>query len=254
MAKGKHKRKTQRAQQEAQQTVKGTGFMENKEMAVKTPEITAKRANETTERKKLSRWQRFKEYAKTSSITDWCIASFTVVLAAAAIYQFIIMGGQLDVMRKDQRAWIAVAQKSGITIGVNIAPTVSLGFTNTGKTPATNIAGNFYVEVVPNGQNPQFEATTMHTTVVQGVILPNAPQEIQASRRRLAADTTDQGESDPLTNVEKSALDDGKAWIAVHGTVSYRDIFHVRHWIKFCFWSDLRPGITVLWVAPHITA
>jgi len=55
---------------------------------------------------KGNRWKRFRDWAKqNSSFTDWCIALFTLVLAVAAVYQFIIMGGQLDEMRKDQRPW-----------------------------------------------------------------------------------------------------------------------------------------------------
>lgn len=52
------------------------------------------------------RSMRLKEFFGRSSLTDWLLAIFTGALVAAAIYQFIIMGGQLDVMRKDLRAWI----------------------------------------------------------------------------------------------------------------------------------------------------
>jgi hypothetical protein len=179
-----------------------------------------------------------------SSLTDWLLALFTLVLAGAAIYQFVIMGGQLDTMRKDQRAWIVVTQKSGTTIAIDAAPSTSMTITNTGKTPASQIVGHFYVEVVPNGENPHFEAQMIHTTMISGVVLPNAPQEITASRRRAKVNgTAGEGEGDPLTPDEKASLDAGKSWIAVHGIVWYDDVFHQhRHWIKFCFWSDLKPG------------
>ncbi len=192
----------------------------------------------------MTRCRRFKEYvSRSSSFTDWCIAAFTLVLAAAAIYQFIIMGGQLDVMRKDQRAWITAAQKNGTIIAVNAAPYTSISITNTGKTPATDIVGHFYVEVVPNGESPHFEAQIIHSVMISGVALPNAPQVITATRRRYkVGGKPDEAEDDPITETEKAALDNGKSWIAVHGIVWYDDVFKDRHWIKFCYWGDLKPG------------
>jgi hypothetical protein len=242
VTKGKHKRKKQRAQQQAQPSAANAPVVEQEEMAENKTEPSTQRTANPQNDPNPSRWKRFAEWVKReSSFTDWCVAAFTCVLAFAAIYQFIIMGGQLDVMRKDQRAWIAIAQKSGTTIAVNTAPFTSISISNTGKTPATGMVGNFYVEVVPKGESPHFEAQIMHTTMISNVVLPNAPQEVTVVRRMGVK--PDEAADNPITENEKASLNDGKAWIAVHGIVWYDDIFHRdRHWIKFCFWSDLKPG------------
>ena len=238
MAKGKYRRSRKNAQQRSQQGANRATFVEKEaERDVHTATETVNNGGGMS-----SRWRRFKGYAKSSSFTDWCIASFTFVLAAAAIYQFVIMDWQLDVMRKDQRAWITVAQRGDPTIAVGAVPSSSLTITDTGKTPATQIVGHFYVEIVPNGDNPHFEAQTMHTTMISGIAIPNAPQVIAASRRTSKIGKPDEGEALPLTTDEKTSLDDGKSWIAVHGIVWYDDVFKTRHWIKFCFWTDLKLG------------
>ncbi len=71
---------------------------------------------------------------------------------------------------------------------------------------------------------------------------PNAAQIFEASRRRPTNGNPNVGEPDPLTADEKSALDDGKAWVAAHGVIYYADIFDTAHWVKFCFWIDLKVG------------
>ena len=65
----------------------------------------------------------FRETVKRSSITDWCIAIFTLALVVVAIYQFHIMDGQLGEMktatiqsttqfRQDERPYIGETSKS----------------------------------------------------------------------------------------------------------------------------------------------
>jgi hypothetical protein len=39
---------------------------------------------------------------------------------------------------------------------------------------------------------------------------------------------------DPLTAVEYREITEGRAWIAVHGMVNYRDTYNVPRWTKFC--------------------
>jgi hypothetical protein len=245
MAKDKYKRKKQHAQRKAQQRAESGIIMEQKKIIEDNTESAAKTTNETTNDKNPSRWQRFKNYVdKSASFTDRCIAVFTFVLAAAAIYQFIIMGGQLDVMRKDQRAWIQVTLEGSVATVANTTPSISIVLGNTGKTPATHVVGDFYIEIVPNGQDPRFEASILHTTMTSGAIFPNAPQETTVVRARpKVGGNSDEGEGDPLTENEMASLNDGKSWIAIYGRVAYQDVFHSNHWINFCSWQPPKPGI-----------
>ena len=126
---------------------------------------------------------RFSERIKSSSLTDWLLTLFTAVLAAAAIYQFIIMGGQLDTMRKDQRAWVSIIQKGPIVLNVGVTPSEVVTISNTGKTPAKHVAAHFYVEIVPNGKAPHFEESAMHSIVLYGSIPPNLPQRYRDQKK-----------------------------------------------------------------------
>jgi hypothetical protein len=93
---------------------------------------------------------------KTATATIW-IAVFSFLLAGAASYQFIILNSQLNVMRKDQRAWISITvPKIKLSVDDPRLHIRSIKVTNTGKTPAKNIVADFFVEVVSNGSQPHF--------------------------------------------------------------------------------------------------
>src|SRR4029077_1041519 len=106
---------------------------------------------------------------------------------------------------------------------------------------ASPIAGNFYVEIVPKGENPHFEEQVAHSAMFACVRLPNSPQEITATRMRFKVGNSGESEAVPFTESDKIALDTGKAWIVVHGDISYRDGFQTPHLIKFCFWAGGKP-------------
>jgi hypothetical protein len=190
---------------------------------------------EKVDRKKAGRGTSVKtQSAKPNSFTDWCLAFFTAALVGIAVYQFIMMRGQLDVMRKDQRAWIAVTLKSE-----DYAPllTANLSVKNYGKTPASKIIGVFYIEVVPNGAKLKFDSDIIHDAFENKILMPDADLPETISRKAVQVFGNEpRGVNYPLTPEEKSSLDDGSSWTAVHGFVTYDDIYGVRHFNKFCFW------------------
>ena len=167
---------------------------------------------------------------------------------AAVVYGFIAYLQWSDAhtnFRIDQRAWVnvGVSPQPPIPVQVNGPLTALITVTNTGKTAALGLASNYYVEVVKNGQNPHFETNIPHMRAITGILTPNSPLPQQIAMQRLkAGTTTDETEDQPLTDRDKSLLDSGDAWIAVHGTIYYRDIFQNQHWIKFCSWNALRAG------------
>ena len=42
-----------------------------------------------------------------------------------------------------------------------------------------------------------------------------------------------------LTPTENQELSAGRAYLAVYGKMTYRDVFGVSHWTKFCSWVPL---------------
>jgi hypothetical protein len=236
MAKGKHKRKKNSAQQETTERPTRPVVMESKKVGKNQAEPRAQGTGEASNNDDLPWWKRFWIWAKSnSSFTDWCIAAFTAVLAAAAIYQFIITDRQLDVMRKDERAWVVISSPAlkEVALKVGVAPTLPITITNTGKTSATDLYGQFYVELVPNCAAPHFESTDTYIRTSTGLLLPNAPVPIDVERKRLGANKS--VEPNPITDAENIAYTNGNAWIAEHGFVQYRDVFGVQRWTKYCF-------------------
>jgi hypothetical protein len=93
---------------------------------------------------------------------------------------------------------------------------------------------------VPNGQDPSFEAQIPHAQSRSGFWAPNVTSQIIV-KRLAPKEGSDAGQDAPLTDTEKADLESGKAYIAVHGSVWYKDIFRKhQHWVKFCSWYGLR--------------
>jgi hypothetical protein len=157
MSKDKYRHKRERARQKAQPAAQQAPIEEPARIVKDREETAAKGAENLANNP--TRWQRFKEWVKDNkTFTDWCMATFTFVLAAAAIYQFTIMRGQLDTMRGQlgemqkqtvltERPWVKIKQRiinpltfnvggraSGIPIAMmtvedtieNIGPTVAV--------------------------------------------------------------------------------------------------------------------------------
>ena len=131
MSKGKYKRQKEHAQQRAKQ--EGALVPALRGVVYPKPETETRTERKQDTNDKEERSMRFSERIKSSSLTDWLLTLFTAVLAAAAIYQFIIMGGQLDTMRKDQRAWVSIIQKGPIVLNVGVTPSEVVTISNTGK-------------------------------------------------------------------------------------------------------------------------
>jgi hypothetical protein len=72
-------------------------------------------------------------------------------------------------------------------------------------------------------------------------MIPDVPLKVTAQRVRLIRDI--RAEDYPVTPEEKTSLDQGKAWLAVHGIVHYKDVFNTPHWIRYCSWNFFKPGV-----------
>jgi uncharacterized repeat protein (TIGR01451 family) len=210
----------------------------------------AQPTNKSTYNNNPSWWGEVKDWARQeSSITDWCIAVFTLVLAGASIYQFVVIGRQLDVMRKDQRAWLKVGAQPdtfgaetahwNITTGQPV--TYPLQVINVGKTPARNVVMNIFMDIVDSSQEPPLDRVEgakagspyPFARITAGIVFPNSNFK-QLVVRPMKGDG-------PLvaTDSEVSAIRDGKAYLAVYGIITYDDVFKTHHWTRFCEWDGL---------------
>jgi hypothetical protein len=162
---------------------------------------------------------------------------FTLVLVVVAGFQAWLVVQQLDVMRKDQRAWIIPTVKEK-KIDDPTFDTRVITITNPGKTPAKDIKSDLFLEVIPNdGTIPRFGGGFSHLIYTAGVVWPNAAAPDALEVWRLERGTKDTQRL-PISDAEKTALKEGKAWIAVHGTIEYSDVFGQRHYVRFCDWES----------------
>ena len=79
----------------------------------------------------------FREVVVRSSVTDWCIAAFTLALVVTSAYQNSSMQGQLNVMKDDQRPWVGIKDIGpGSPLIANVPFSIWIDLRNFGKSPA----------------------------------------------------------------------------------------------------------------------
>ena len=197
--------------------------------------LPARQADENSANTK-SRGQPFVHWIKEkSSFTDWLLAIFTAALAGATIYTIIIIGGQLDVMRKDQRPWIKMTFDS-FAVQAQSAIGGNLHQVNYGKTVAKNIAGKFAIEEVKNGEQPRMDYGNAWVSFTTGALFPNDPQVRGVPMQKVAQHlpSGDTYEAVVLSQTEYDDFMNGKIFFAAYGIISYSDFFRIEHWTKYC--------------------
>ena len=172
-----------------------------------------------------------RKLAERSSLTDWLLAAFTFVLAAAGIYQFFILNSQVSVMRKDQRPWLKLDfTLNNLVVGQPITATMHI--VNNGKTPARAVWGDMAIERVKNGESARLNYPLPHSRFTTGSVFPNDPVDAPITMTRPSASGTTENEL-----VMQSELEDFqnfRIFFLVYGTVYYKDFFNVDHWTKRC--------------------
>ncbi len=164
--------------------------------------------------------------------TDWAIVLFTGVLAGAGVYQFIVLGGQLDDMRKDQRPWVEISFKNGTT-QLNAALSYTITIVNKGKTPARAITADMAVDEVKNGEEPRLDYPLPHGRFHTGLAFPNDPIEYPVFK----VVPSDDGKSTKnyvLGQPEFDNFQAGKTFFVMYAIVSYSDFFGTKHWTRRC--------------------
>jgi hypothetical protein len=228
LSKGKYKRKRERKDERAQQNDaqpnlsscegEGTGHKGD-----------AANSDKSDRNEKKEVLVRLPETIKRSSFSDWCLVAFTCALAVLGYFQFETMTSQLNVMRNDERAWIQIkpASKDQPQFIEGEKFDYSLTLSNIGKTPARNIRMKAFMNIVPSSQQANLkcvEEGCPGDEVFYGSFFPNDSTTYLMERAR--------GMSTEQTN----AWNNGAAYFAVFGMLTYSDVFNVPHWSKFCIW------------------
>lgn len=249
MSKGKHKRKKARAAQPEHQQIPDTPGLDGA-VNPKTETETRAQGEKYADQKKgepMRLRETIKAAAQRSSLTDWLLVLFTGVLAAAAIYQFVITDGQLHAMKQDQRAWVKIASPEPLATGGGQPIIAPVHLINTGKTPALNYLGEALVKILPIEQEPAFDYSQWdHGRTNGGILYTADPRDIEASMYAKDAWTTSHPEMIALSDTDYKKFLDGKAYIVVYARVTYSDIYGVNHWTHFCNWSSHAPSSPAL--------
>ncbi len=128
------------------------------------------------------------------------------------------------VARTDQRCWIGL-QGIHYTIDAGKVIESTIVFTNTGKTPAVNLRTRATMKPVPVGDAPDFQHIYSIVPQNHSPVAPNA-----------SIFTNPKDHSNiPLAQDEVDAIKQGAAVVYIYGRIDYEDIFHVDHWISFCY-------------------
>jgi hypothetical protein len=130
--------------------------------------------------------------------------------------------------------------------------------TNVGKTTAEKILATLIVQYVKKGEKPilspkkggrivfseeKKKGALPATSWIKATLYPNEVSQVSFSRSRWGKSGV--VEDDPITQVEKTELDKGNAYILLMGEVWYSDVFGFRHWTKFCGTSDGQLDLSV---------
>lgn len=157
-------------------------------------------------------------------------------LAVLIIYflQWRVMDKSLTV---DERAWLKVDLTGKAMVAENVPILTNITVSNAGKTPAKHIAVATTIEVVSNGEAPQFTAAHDVSLYTENLLFPgeatSPPIEVKSLQAGIPFAVPK-----PLSHDDYQRLIQGKAWIAIYGKITYEDFFGESRWVKFCAWNS----------------
>ena len=245
MGKGKYKRKQKHARQGVQQEIPEVRLPDSKvdQAQQKIPSEATDAKGKNKDENSMIPSERTKRYG----VTDWLLAIFTFALVLVSIYQFTIMGGQLKVMRVDQRAWLKFeaysdapsgAERFNTQITTGQPITYPLRVENIGKTPAKHIVMKIFVDIIDcthdvpldHVEGAKVGSPYPFGLIQAGIVFPN-----QDFKQPVVRPMKGGG---PLvaTDSEVRTITDGTAYLAIYGIITYDDVFSTPHWTKFCKW------------------
>lgn len=127
-------------------------------------------------------------------------------------------------MHLEQRAWVFVTETRASELQIGHPLSITIGFKNTGRTPARNVQVAACLEPLPKGQAPD---PNLDKTQSRGVIPPNGTISVTIS--------TGRGHAEGVTEQGLKAIASGELVIWIYGTITYDDIFSTRQATMFCY-------------------
>lgn len=190
-----------------------------------------------------------KIFNKPDSITAVATVGLAAIVAIIYFLQWRAMVSTMDTARqaseRDERAWIVVKHGPTPTLIVGEPVRIDMSVTNVGKTPARSVKANYYLDILTlkEPQNFNYDGDLRpHKLSTTGEIFPSGSMDTVAERFRRSP-KTGQEEVWNLEPQESADLNNGDAYLLIHGRVRYDDIFHVSHWKDFCSYVGLKNGI-----------
>ena len=157
-------------------------------------------------------------------------------LGAVIVYAWLTYG-QWSQMKQSskfsERAWGEITSMGIENIKLSDIMTVAYPeqITNAGNSPAKEIRIESVIEIVDRNKPPSFTYPLPHSEVMTSILFPKEKYDFAVIMRR--PNNTEA----VLTDEERQRLSGGLAYIAVYGTVTYRDGFG-PHWTHYCWWTS----------------
>jgi hypothetical protein len=187
-----------------------------------------------------------REIFEGTSVTDRLLTLFNGLLVAVNIYLVIIIGSQLNVMHKDEQAWIYPQVVGTTNQTVNTPIKIQFNFPNVGKTPAKHFEIISRIEILDASQEPTFDYSNklLNNWFYAGLAVPNHPVPgwVIAKRQVSGTQTT---EEIAWTQTMLDEYNAGRLWLSAEGVLTYQDVFDVWHHVRFCYetFNRMQPTI-----------
>lgn len=129
-----------------------------------------------------------------------------------------------EAMRLQQRAWVFVTEIRASELQAGRPLDITLGFKNTGRTPARNVQIATQVDSLPKGRDPE---PRLEKAYSRGIIPPEGTVFANIGNSN--------GHSQGLTQEDLQAIKSGDLVVWAYGTLTYDDVFEVRQATMFCY-------------------
>jgi hypothetical protein len=201
--------------------------------------------------------QQFKEMAAQTDLLSQAAGKARLDARATEIAtakQLGILQNQLAVaerqIRIDQRPWLKIIflgddpdhakEAYNTTTQVVGGPLkIPLRIVNAGKTPAFHIIGDFVIELVPVGEEPNIPRRRDGRKLAAqrartSIIYQGSGGFLDVPVKRIGNVGNGKLEEVPVSLEESHRIDSKTAYAVVWGRVRYSDAFGVSHWTKYC--------------------
>ena len=166
------------------------------------------------------------------------VAIFSGLLFIATTVYAVFAGLQWYItrqaMQKEQRAWVVI-KDAGTEL--DIAKTITHKFivVNNGKTPAKNVQGTFKMEILDRDSEPSFDLSNRDEvgSFSTPLMMPDDPSTLGINPLSQLPGTK-LLQAQIMTDDLKKKYTDGKIWLALVFSTSYKDAFGTQHWLKIC--------------------